>query len=157
ADLYASRQKAIRALLRKLQQPKASPLRPSPGRCPSRIPLTDGDYLLFQKSNGKYVIAIVASVETRPKLHYDFVFPNLSRSADFLVTKKLLDTTVEISDDELDLFFHKNKTFRITSFDHSAVKHELHRLKRFGNRKFNWSVWRCSVAGYGITFEDFLR
>lgn len=157
SELYAARKREITAFLRKLQKPKTSPDKPRKNRLPKRIPFDEGDYLLFQRKNGKQVLVVVASVETKGKLKYVFVFPNLSRSSDFELTKRLLDTTQAVSDDELGVFFGKNHRFRVCIFDHVTIKDHLQRLPKFGNRKFNWSIWQCGACGYGVTFADFER
>lgn len=152
---YSARRREISAFLRKLQKPKASPVKPKKPRAPKMIPLAEGDYLLFQRKNGKQVLVVVADVETKGKLRYHFVFPNLSRSQEFAATRRLLDTSEAVSDDELRLFFGKNYRFRMCTFDHTSIQDQLHRLRKVGNRKFDWSKWRFGACGYGVTFADF--
>jgi len=157
SEQYAARKKILLTFVRKLSKPKAKPVAPRKVRAPKRLPFAEGDYLLFEKQNKKRVVVIVAAVETRGKLRYDFAIPNLSRSTDTALTGKLVCTPAAISDEELATFFPKSRRFRMSTFEHSTIKGHLGRFQKIGNRPFNWSVWQYGACGYGVTFDDFER
>lgn len=155
--LRAGRERALRRLLAKTATPKAIPAPRKKGRSPKKVAFEAGDYLAFTKANGRVVPVIVWLVERRSPLRYDFVFPNLGRSADPALLARLLDTRQEAGDDELAVFLSPARRPRVFTLEHTAIKPHLSRFRVFGSRPFAFPAWQCGTSGYGVTFADFER
>ncbi len=154
-DLYPARKAALKRFLRKIAKPKKTPVRPKKRRHPKKLPFAKGDYLAFEKRNGKRVPVIVWDIEKRGSLRYDFVFPNLSRTDDRQTITAFLQTSTVNVDDVLTIFFSKRRRVPVTTIEHTDVNNHLDRFHRFGNRPFRFPQWQGSSFGYCVTFKDF--
>lgn len=155
--LTAERTRTLRRLLAKTATPKKAPTPRRKARLPKKLAFEAGDYLAFTKASGRVVPVIVWLVERRAPLRYDFVFPNLGRSADPALLARLLDTREPVSDEELAAFLSPGRRPRVFSLEHTTIKPHLGRFRTFGNRPFSFPAWQCGACGYGVTFADFER
>jgi hypothetical protein len=154
-ELYLERKKTLTRFLRKIRTAKRTPVKPKKTRLPKKLLFEQGDYLAFSKKNGKVVPVIVWYVEKRAPLRYDFVFPNLSKASDPDLIARLLDTGAPLTDDELSVVFTKGKRPKAVTIEHTAVKAQTSRFRKFGNRPFHFPTWQVGWSGYCIKFEDF--
>lgn len=154
-DLYPERKRVLKRFVAKLGKPRKTPLRPQKQRRPQRLLFEEGDYLVFCKKNGKKIPTIIWGIETRGGVCYVFVFPNLTRTNDINLIERFLDTTRPISNDDLAVFFSKNKRFKCVAVDHKACKPQKDRFRKFGARPFDDRIWQGSSFASCSTFECF--
>lgn len=156
-EMYAERERVLRRFLKKLQTPKKKPLQPRKRRSPRRHLFADGDYLIFTKRNAKRVLVIMWGAERIGGLTYAFVLPNLTRTNDADLLRRLLITDESITDAELATFFSKNMTVKSIGIEHRLLKPHAARFQRIGNRPMSTNVWRGSSFGSCVRFEDLER
>lgn len=153
-DLYPERKKVLKRFLTRLSKPKTKPVARKKNRAPKKLLFEVGDYLVFTKQNGKQVPVIMWGLERRGVLTYLFVCPNLSKTDDAALIRKLLDTSQPLSDLELTTFFHRDKHAKNTGIEYKTLKPYAERFRKFGNRKFS-DDWYGSPSLTAFDFDTF--
>jgi len=153
-DLYPERKKVLKRFLTRLNKLKTKPVERKKNRSPKKLLFEEGDYLVFTKQNGKQVPVIMWGLERRGGLTYLFVCPNLSKTEDAALIRKLLDTSHPLTDLELTTFFHRDKHAKNTGIEHKTLKPNVERFRKFGNRKFS-DDWYGSPSMTAFDFDMF--
>ncbi len=158
-DTLSKRILAVKRLLTKVRTPKPKP------RKPKRIPknrataFRQGDYVLYGRSNGRFVPMIFWQSENCFGIEYYFALPNLSRVTDDLLIDRFLRPGTSVTERELATFFTDKRRFRIASIKEKLVKSNQQQFTRFKNNAFPPSGWEPYGGGSlaAGTIEEFER
>jgi len=156
-DGLARRTSAIRRLLQKVQVPKSKPRKPKiPGKT-GKPAFSPGDYVAYERNNGRYVPIILWGTENAFGMEYYFALPNLSRVSDQSVIDRFLGLDASLTGSELAMFFNTNRRFRIVGVKARLVAANASRFRRFGNKPFPPPGWTRTGASSAESMDAFER
>ncbi|MFO0939890.1 MAG: hypothetical protein U0930_03910 [Pirellulales bacterium] len=158
-DALPKRVLAVRRLMIKVRTPKSKPRKPKAIRKERARLFQQGDYVLYHRSNGRFVALIFWQSENCFGIQYYFAVPNLSRVSDPQLIEKFLRPDTLVTEGELEAFFTTKKRFRITTVKEKLVRSHRQLFTTFKQGEFppdGWAAYGGSSHG-ATTIEQFER
>ena len=151
-DLAQKRSRAVQSLLRKVKTRKSKPRTPRATPKSRKPILRVGDFVLYRRTNGKFVVTILWFIEGST---YYFGLPKITKDMEPALTAKLLSCTDCFTESDFKAYFPKRNTVRLAAIQQKIVRANKERFRVIRNQALPNSGW--SFVGNSLTAENLVE